>query len=39
MVINLGLTNFYLKNMYDILFPIKVQGVNQKVGHDLHVGY
>jgi hypothetical protein len=39
MVINFGLSNFYLKELYDILYLVKVQGVRQKVSHDLHVGY
>jgi hypothetical protein len=25
--------------MYDILFLIKIQGVKQEVGRDLHAGY
>jgi hypothetical protein len=39
MVINFGLTNFCLKELYDIIFLIKVQGVRQEVSRDLHVGY
>ncbi len=39
MVINLGLTNFCLKTMYGILFPIKLQGVRQEASHNFHAGY